>query len=800
MSGTGEESGRKLDEKGAENERKEESVQNLKDEHGMGNKPPVTGEPRRNGRVREAEEYARKKRVRIQEVREDVDLADERQCKVGRKKPCRRVSKVLENHGTKIWSSMEEFVDYLKEWQERNGVRLVHHDSKGAEAHNASCRRRAGDCGYISVKDSKFAYKSWACSRGKKKRSTVNSDDKHREPGSVTPRFCGFKVRARYIPSLRKVTCSVKLHDGPDALPNGHNHQLLKGKKMRAENEECVLKYLRERPEKAIAMLGSWRVEQRKRLCESVFKDAADFISNPDECSLRRMVEVLMMVNFLTPSSGKGSSKTLDQAEKEKEKIVTDGETAPGSAEKKHKRMSEDSSEYISNENGGGAVSENAQKSQPDVVSEHTSPRKSLPVRAYSVAERNIISESTSSIQSQEAREALSEGQSLCVEEVIRLVAERDVSFGDLLQKLETFPKRRNYRYVRVVDIKSLRETDFETQTLASEGVNFLLEEEKLGALLMRVERFRKGIKGTRSMKSCVSGRGLQDTAVIVEDERDLNNYIVCIEVPENIGGTDYLLSGKTLADMRKVWDLLHLLEEGKKFLEWVTCVDPENRFQLKEELAIHRSKLFVKEYLGSLPAANWQCDNGKRGFAYNLRSLVRFRGSLGRKMGEWLDSDSLEMCLLAIKAKMKARMRNFVFFMPLFQWDLCSSKRAGLRARSLKQIYGGGGGKQGRDQAEYLLELLKKQEEPIVSAEPCHLGHGVVYALVNKEQNHWLAVEACVRMKEALVYDPALSDQEKGGGDPAYYFTKLRGVLEKLLSEKNVPSPYGAEWRCLYA
>ena len=62
------------------------------------------------------------------------------------------------------------------------------------------------------------------------------------------------------------------------------------------------------------------------------------------------------------------------------------------------------------------------------------------------------------------------------------------------------------------------------------------------------------------------------------------------------------------------------------------------------------------------------------------------------------------------------------------------------------------------------------------------------------------MAVEACVRMKKALVYDPALSDQAISQGDPSYYFTKLRGVLEKLLSEIKVPSPYGAEWRCSYA
>ena len=133
--------------------------------------------------------------------------------------------------------------------------------------------------------------------------------------------------------------------------------------------------------------------------------------------------------------------------------------------------------------------------------------------------------------------------------------------------------------------------------------------------MLSRLDRFRKGIRVTRSMKSCVSRIGAQAMTILLDEEKDLGSYVVCIEVPEDRGGgaearSEYLFSGQNLADMRRVWDLIHLLEDGKAFLDWVRCIDPANKFELKEELAIHRSKLFVKDALESLSPTNWQCDN----------------------------------------------------------------------------------------------------------------------------------------------------------------------------------------------
>ena len=195
---------------------------------------------------------------------------------------------------------MDDFVHYLREWQERNGVQLVQYDGKCAEAHNASNSLQVGDPSYISPKVSPFAYKSWMCVRGKKSRSKMEGKEGNQKRESdILMRLCGFRVRARYVPPLKKVKCSVKWHDGPDALPSGHNHALEKGRKKRADNEARVLTLLKERSEEAVSLVSSWRVDQRRRFCESLLQDAAVFLSNPDSCSVRRMLEILSIVNFL---------------------------------------------------------------------------------------------------------------------------------------------------------------------------------------------------------------------------------------------------------------------------------------------------------------------------------------------------------------------------------------------------------------------------------------------------------------------------------------------------------------------
>ena len=64
----------------------------------------------------------------------------------------------------------------------------------------------------------------------------------------------GLRVRARYVPLLKKVKCNVQWHDGPDSLPSEHNHALGKGQKKRADNKARVLTLLKECSEEAMSL------------------------------------------------------------------------------------------------------------------------------------------------------------------------------------------------------------------------------------------------------------------------------------------------------------------------------------------------------------------------------------------------------------------------------------------------------------------------------------------------------------------------------------------------------------------
>ena len=66
----------------------------------------------------------------------------------------------LEDNGPKMWTSMEDFVRYLVEWQARNNVKLVHEESKGSEAYLMCNGLEHGDRCYIPIEMSWFAYKT----------------------------------------------------------------------------------------------------------------------------------------------------------------------------------------------------------------------------------------------------------------------------------------------------------------------------------------------------------------------------------------------------------------------------------------------------------------------------------------------------------------------------------------------------------------------------------------------------------------------------------------------------------------
>ena len=128
--------------------------------------------------------------------------------------------------------------------------------------------------------------------------------------------------------------------------------------------------------------------------------------------------------------------------------------------------------------------------------------------------------------------------------------------------------------------------------------------------------------------------------------------------------------------------------------------------------------------------------------------------------------------------------LRRFVFLVPPFQLELGSSRRKGLRLRGTN-LRGGAQVDFCNAQAEHYVRLLKNQQETIICADNDDLAPGVVYAVINKEECHWLAVEVCIRLKEALIYDPQVRRPKGSEHDPSHYFMKLRSVLEMICIQK---------------
>ena len=86
-------------------------------------------------------------------------------------------------------------------------------------------------------------------------------------------------------------------------------------------------------------------------------------------------------------------------------------------------------------------------------------------------------------------------------------------------------------------------------------------------------------------------------------------------------------------------------------------------------------------------------------------------------------------------------------------------------------------------------MELLQKQKDPFVLGSPVNIAHSVVYAVICVNECHWLAIEACVRTKEVLVYDPALERKRVGSASPDRYFVRLGAVIDLLLCDRGIRS-----------
>ena len=226
--------------------------------------------------------------------------------------------------------------------------------------------------------------------------------------------------------------------------------------------------------------------------------------------------------------------------------------------------------------------------------------------------------------------------------------------------------------------------------------------------------------------------------------------------------------------------------------------MDPDKQLDLRDSSNVRRWKAYIREAVESLSPKNWQCNNERRGFAYNLRSVFRFSGD-SRGEDSWLDSDGIWMGILSIQKEMDESLKSFVFFMPTFEWDVGYFRRLRSRERGGTSKTGGSEG-EFRNRTEYFVDLLRRQREPVALACASHLSNAVIYAVVNKGECHWVAVEACVRAREALVYDPAGVGLPETIEGAERYFFKLRGVLEALLHEKKIADVEKRKWNCTFA
>ena len=141
-------------------------------------------------------------------------------------------------------------------------------------------------------------------------------------------------------------------------------------------------------------------------------------------------------------------------------------------------------------------------------------------------------------------------------------------------------------------------------------------------------------------------------------------------------------------------------------------------------------------------------------------------------------------MGILLLRKELQRKIGAKFFLLPPLQWDTDSWIGQFMASEEKMQEASG------KDRGENLLRLLSNQGDPIVDASSAELERGVVYTVVNKGGNHSLGVEACLRTRSVLVYDPADPSGARTGDGSERYFSKLRRLLELLLERKNARPP----------
>ena len=129
-------------------------------------------------------------------------------------------------------------------------------------------------------------------------------------------------VRARFLPSRKKVLYKVVQHTGSNALQNGHNHVIKSvpgivspPKLDDGEKKECtitdeaeigefgsIMKRMKDDPQSAASLMEGWNKQKRRRLCNIAFDRFPAVLSRARFCSTRKMVEALNVVSFMVES------------------------------------------------------------------------------------------------------------------------------------------------------------------------------------------------------------------------------------------------------------------------------------------------------------------------------------------------------------------------------------------------------------------------------------------------------------------------------------------------------------------
>ena len=150
-------------------------------------------------------------------------------------------------------------------------------------------------------------------------------------------------------------------------------------------------------------------------------------------------------------------------------------------------------------------------------------------------------------------------------------------------------------------------------------------------------------------------------------------------------------------------------------------------------------------------------------------------RGSSSFSKEAWLTSDSIHVGVLLLRKEFQEELGSTAFVLPPLQWDFDSSVGDPLHDGCKKKA---GSNNVEKNEGEHFLNILKRQGEDLVTAPAAVLERAVIYTVVNRGGNHWLGLEACVRTRCVLVYDPADTLGARPGCGSEKYFGRLQTLV----------------------